>query len=162
MTEQTKAPTFGEVEEAMLALRGDEQRVVLDFSKFEAWQIVSQLQLALRHPGNKGPTADYARHVLNGLRDAVAPDGILRQLFDAGWNPDEDVATIESYPRVPFREDMEELVDRGKKIATTRTTRIGLVGQDFAVRDKVYRFTLIDKLSLSSIATSFTTAYRSA
>ena len=37
----------------------------------EMWAVIGQLQLALRHPANTGPTADLARQVAQALIDEV-------------------------------------------------------------------------------------------
>jgi hypothetical protein len=66
------------------------EKVVLPImlSPIKAMTIVSQIQLALRHPDNQGPGAALARHIAleitNDLTE-VHPD--FEKLLAMGWDP---------------------------------------------------------------------------
>jgi len=52
-----------------------------------AWSLMSQIQLALRHPKNIGPTADLARKTAQRIIDTLAPPGTaLREVAEMGWD----------------------------------------------------------------------------
>ncbi len=51
--------------------------------------VVGQLQLALRHPANRGETTKIARRFIEQIRRQV-PEGLQRNI-DAGFNPEFDV-----------------------------------------------------------------------
>ena len=46
-----------------MALCKDETKLPAELTRLELWIILSQLQLALRHPGNHGPSSAHA-HLL--------------------------------------------------------------------------------------------------
>lgn len=57
-----------------------------------AYILISQIQLALRHPQNKGAAAEAARDLALNLTEAVChfiPDA--RESLEQGWNPSCDV-----------------------------------------------------------------------
>jgi hypothetical protein len=57
-----------------------------------AFILISQLQLALRHPENDGGGSAIAREIAEHLTDALCfhiPEA--RALIELGWNPDNDV-----------------------------------------------------------------------
>lgn len=57
-----------------------------------AWSLMSQLQLALRHPENTGPTADMARDTAQKMIEVLAPPGTaLREVAEMGWDKDYDI-----------------------------------------------------------------------
>ena len=61
----------------------------VELSALEAVSIVGQLQLALRHPANRGETTKIARRFIEQIRRQV-PEGLQRNI-DAGFNPEFDV-----------------------------------------------------------------------
>jgi len=63
----------------------------LDLTAFEVWVLLGQVQLALRHPANRGAAAEIARHVAHRLQAAVAPSGALAGLARMGWMEECDV-----------------------------------------------------------------------
>jgi hypothetical protein len=66
---------------------------ILETDAVTAWAILTHLQLALRHPANKGPTSVVVRRVAQDLVDTLAPPGsALREVADKGWDKafDED------------------------------------------------------------------------
>ena len=61
---------------------------LLETTALHAWAIMSHLQLALRHPENKGPTSQIARQVAERIIETLAPAGsALRTVADRGWDP---------------------------------------------------------------------------
>jgi len=46
---------------------------------------MAQLQLALRHPDNQGPTAEIARHFARHLQQWLAITPTLLTIAQAGW-----------------------------------------------------------------------------
>lgn len=53
-----------------------------------AWTLIAQVQLALRHPDNKGPSAFHARNVIQQMIETLCPEGTaLREVAERGWNP---------------------------------------------------------------------------
>lgn len=80
-------PSFNEVNDELEALRDDPQPVVLRMSKLSAWVLLSQLQLALRHPENVGPTSEIARTIAMNVQEALLPDpeSALARLAESGW-----------------------------------------------------------------------------
>lgn len=73
---------------AALAARTDAIRLLL--SPFEAWVLIGQLQLALRHPANTGPSAQIAKILALRLQSIVAPDGVLALIAARGWHAEYD------------------------------------------------------------------------
>ena len=75
----------------MAKLDTDPQMVILELTKTEAWALLSQIQLALRHPGNTGHTSEYARRLARRLQEAVANEGAMAEVAEWGWDPQHDV-----------------------------------------------------------------------
>lgn len=57
-----------------------------------AWTILGQLQLALRHPMNTGPSAERTRRLALEVQAKIAPSGARKALADLGWDPRYDEA----------------------------------------------------------------------
>lgn len=73
------------------ALCLDEQPLIMNLSKFQAWVIFCHLQLALRHPRNIGPTAKHARAIAEHLERQLATTPALKRVAVAGWDPQQDL-----------------------------------------------------------------------
>ena len=57
-----------------------------------AFIIHAQIQLALRHPRNQGPSSDIAKHIASCIEKVLSegrPE--IAKLFQIGWNPEYDV-----------------------------------------------------------------------
>ena len=63
----------------------------LAVTRKEMWAIFCQLQLALRHPQNTGPTSLTAKAIARRLQAIVAPSGALAEVAERGWDPQHDV-----------------------------------------------------------------------
>lgn len=79
---------------AALAKRAE--RISLEIRSLDAWILLSQLQLALRHPENNGPSADKARQIARRLQSLVAPTGALKIVAERGWDTYFDVPRKDS------------------------------------------------------------------
>jgi hypothetical protein len=77
-----------EVEKELEELRDDPQPVMLEMDKVTAWCLLSNLQLALRHPGNKGPSSQIARNVAMNIQAAICPEpeSALARVAEQGWD----------------------------------------------------------------------------
>lgn len=65
--------------------------LVLHISPVVLWAVVSQLQLAMRHPENQGPTADMARFFIGMVASDIAPPGTARaEMLRRGFAPEAD------------------------------------------------------------------------
>ncbi len=80
-------PSFDEVNDELEELHNDPQTVLLSMSKLSAWVLLGQLQLALRHPENIGPTSEIARTIAIEIQEAICPDpeSALARLAENGW-----------------------------------------------------------------------------
>lgn len=65
-------------------------RVELELDGVQAFMLIAQLQLALRHPANQGDAATLAVVVAKKLQDRIAPNGLLREVINMGWDPAKD------------------------------------------------------------------------
>jgi len=72
-----------------LAARVD--RFTLSIRPVDAWILLSQLQLALRHPKNTGPSSEAAKQIARRLQSIVAPHGALAAVAERGWDASYDV-----------------------------------------------------------------------
>lgn len=93
-------PAFQEAFIAAANRRAAGPPLALELDVSATLAVIGQLQLALRHPGNAGPTAAATRRFVRDLITAVVrgagPDGsdarTLRRGLDAGFDPTCDVA----------------------------------------------------------------------
>ncbi len=68
-----------------LLQQGDE-RVILSLTPVQAWVVMSNIQLAIRHPGNTGSTAQIAEDVARQIQRLIAPPGsAMGAVAEAGW-----------------------------------------------------------------------------
>ena len=74
--------------------------IVLRLTALQAWALLSQLQLALRHPANIGPTAETARRIAEGLEAIVATTSALQEVARRGWDPAFDGAAVSDLPNL--------------------------------------------------------------
>lgn len=81
-------PTPAELGGELLALDNEHGHIPLKLSPIEAWVIMAQIQLALRCPGNQGPTAIIAKTVAIYLQDKIATTPALAAVAEAGWSQD--------------------------------------------------------------------------
>lgn len=71
---------------ALAALQQDKQPLRLEMSKFDAWILMSTLQLACRHPQFNGPTRKIAEEIARQIQGAVADSDSLKMLAEMGWH----------------------------------------------------------------------------
>jgi len=62
----------------------------VDLDLYTGLALVSQLQLALRHPANRGESADVGRRFAVALIDRIAVTDVLRRGLEAGFDPVHD------------------------------------------------------------------------
>ncbi|MDD5457478.1 MAG: hypothetical protein PHV30_10680 [Candidatus Margulisbacteria bacterium] len=65
--------------------------IKMDVTPLEAWVIMCQLQLALRHPRNIGPTAVIAREIAKEIQEKVAITPALQEIAEKGWKREFDM-----------------------------------------------------------------------
>ncbi len=64
----------------------DQPPLRLEIDRVTAWVVLAQLQLALRHPENMGPSAEIARAIAQQLQSLVASRGALAVVARCGWD----------------------------------------------------------------------------
>jgi hypothetical protein len=95
-------PNFSE---AIRRLMEDEQPVLLQITKIDAFQVCTGIQLACRHPAFQGPTRKaseaFARTLLQEL---TANDNDLRQMAAMGWHKEFDhvLGPLFTRPEIEF------------------------------------------------------------
>lgn len=72
-------------------LCGGDATITFGFTRLEAWVLFAHVQLALRHPGNKGPSAEIARKVAERIQKRVATTGALAEIARRGWHQEFDI-----------------------------------------------------------------------
>ncbi|MCY4429229.1 MAG: hypothetical protein OXC11_02400 [Rhodospirillales bacterium] len=77
-------PTLADLKEAMK--RALPTRYVI--GPYNAFALIGQIQLASRHPGNKGQPADIAREFADHLTRDL-PE-VVQQVIAVGWDPAQD------------------------------------------------------------------------
>ena len=78
----------------MVALEklSEEPPIHLEISALDAFYLVAQLQLVLRHPANRGPAAATMRNWTKQVQEQIAPVGSeLHNLMELGWDASNDV-----------------------------------------------------------------------
>ncbi len=65
--------------------------IKIEITPLEAWVIMCQLQLALRHPRNIGPTAVIAREIAKEIQEKVAITPALQEIAEKGWKREFDM-----------------------------------------------------------------------
>lgn len=68
------------------ALCQDRQPILLEITKYQAWCLLSAVQLAAKHPaGSETSPVQEAVYIVRGLQDAVAATPRLAAIARAGW-----------------------------------------------------------------------------
>jgi hypothetical protein len=60
--------------------------VVLELEQWDAWILLGQLQLALRHPANKGNVREVAEAVARLVQQQLILSPLLKELVEKGWD----------------------------------------------------------------------------
>jgi len=76
---------FAQFQHDFTALALDPGEVILTMTKVEAWGLLSQIQLALRHPQNTGEIASVARSIGEMIQREVATTPALQEVANRGW-----------------------------------------------------------------------------
>jgi len=70
--------------------------IALEYTVIQAMELLGTLQLALRHPANRGPISSYISELAFHLEMFLCECGAAtRRLCAAGWNPEEDALSDE-------------------------------------------------------------------
>lgn len=80
--------------------------IQLEIDAVQALTIVSQIQLALRHPENQNDSSAIARSLaqqVGGLLSQFDPE--LAKLIEAGWNPERDLTREEFEAQTQLEEE---------------------------------------------------------
>jgi hypothetical protein len=83
-------PIFEQFSEEFRNICLDPQPVGLLLSKLQVWAILANLQLALRHPDNKGAMAEIAKSLAQQIEKQIATTPALAEVAKRGWNPKYD------------------------------------------------------------------------
>ncbi len=59
----------------------------IHLSGYQAWCLLSQIQLACRHPDNDGPTRQIAEGIAHVIEQSVATTPALQEVARRGWDP---------------------------------------------------------------------------
>lgn len=86
MTEEDLEETFVQEMQAF----SQRPPVSLLLSPTQAWVLFSQLQLALRHPANTGPSSDIARDVAERLQARLPLAPAMATIAARGWQSEYD------------------------------------------------------------------------
>jgi hypothetical protein len=93
MTQMDQTPDFKHIDR----LLENAQSIGMKITAPRAFVLLSQLQLALRHPENNGASAEIARDIAQRLSDRLsAIDPAIAALIAQGWHPEFD-ATREEF-----------------------------------------------------------------
>lgn len=76
----------------------DPQPLQLRLTKLQGWVILRQLQLALRHPKNKGSTASITRDIAKKIESIVAVTPALAEVAKRGWDPQPEIPGEKAAP----------------------------------------------------------------
>lgn len=97
---------------SMERLSADPQAVRLDIPKVLAFQLISVVQLACRHPGFDGPTRANVEPLMRDLGRAIsANDPDLRMLIEMGWQKQFDVPANAGTGAVPASNSAQAFPD---------------------------------------------------
>jgi hypothetical protein len=96
-----------EFDEAVQRIGTSEEAIDFVITPGRAFILIAQLQLALRHPGNFGSSAEIARSMVETLLDAICikvpeVEAAVRNMVEAGWNPAYDITRGEFDQRYPL------------------------------------------------------------
>ncbi len=68
-----------------------DREFTLSLSFPEAFCLLGQVQLALRHPGNRGLAADLATRIARQIQEQISVSPAISVVAEAGWHPESDV-----------------------------------------------------------------------
>ena len=85
-----KPDLLGRFREEFNKLNANAELLSFGMTRMEMWCVLSQLQLAFRHPANTGPVRQLAEKTARRLQAIVAPSGALAEVAEMGWDPQYD------------------------------------------------------------------------
>lgn len=81
-----EATLQAEFEAEFEALTARTHHLYLRLTPLEAWALLGQIQLAMRHPKNVGPTRRMVESIARRIQFVVAPEGALAIIARRGWD----------------------------------------------------------------------------
>ena len=70
----------------------DGQPAVIETDRLTLFMLVAQVQMAMRHPQNQGPSRERVEGFCRDLGAALAPAGsAAARIIEMGWDPTEDI-----------------------------------------------------------------------
>ena len=92
MNEREKAELLERVFVESTTLHNEGWRITVTWDIHTLMVLIASLQLSLRHPNNKGPSAEIIKVVIEKLIDEIPVDSLaLRELAGKGNNPKHDI-----------------------------------------------------------------------
>ncbi len=89
----------------------NEPEIDIKISPLAAWCLISQIQLAVRHPANNGITAKHAKDIAVALQSRVTLSKSMQDVMALGWHKEYDASINETpqefFNRVPQPEIVE-------------------------------------------------------
>lgn len=70
--------------------------VMLQLNAIDAWTFISLIQIALRHPGSVGETADAVKEAMLKMQNSMLLTERMKEYLNRGWEPEYD-RQIEEY-----------------------------------------------------------------
>lgn len=83
---------MSDVDDFVAALRSVREPIVLQMTLDQAVTLIANIQLACRHPGNRGPSRKIAEAIARVVQDAIAQESPeAGRLLERGWHQVYDV-----------------------------------------------------------------------
>lgn len=76
--------------EELMSLK-DKPLITLEISQLTVWELICQLQLALRHPANTGAVAQETRAFVETIINTVPWSEPIKKMFEMGWHEENDI-----------------------------------------------------------------------
>jgi hypothetical protein len=74
-------------------------RYILELDSVQAWTLFSNLQLALKHPENQGPSSQIVMEIALDIQSKVATTPAMKKIAEMGWiNEDNNGTTKPNLP----------------------------------------------------------------
>ena len=182
MKEQSTDKLHDEVKAEIERMARDMNVHVIHLSTDAVWNTITWIQqaraafIAMEQNGESPPwftfidlPEDLKTNWQQVVEHSLADYPLLREIAGAGWDVNSAIHTMATALKgpgtahnfeeartivVPFRADMEEAIQDGRKTATTRSKRLGYVGDRFQLLGHTYEITLVEEIRLVEIATS--------
>lgn len=124
MTEKQPNPLDFEAFKQEFAKLPEKPKVTIRLFQIHAWVLLSQLQLALRHPKNTGKSSKIARDIAHQLQSLIATTPALAAIAEAGYHPELD-HTIE--PPLPLTDRQLDMIERAARATIPTNDRSAMI-----------------------------------